>query len=259
MLWGSRNRAVAGFRNGCKKLRLESKGEEAEKGFQTTLSRPISLLLPAIVAVLKSSIGRSMPAWFRRLGGLGFIPLGLLDSSVIPLPGSMDALTIVLAAAQRELWPYYAFMATLGSVIGGYVTYRLARKEGKETLGRKLSKSNMKMVQDIFSKWGFGAIAIPALFPPPMPMVPFVIVAGAAQYSPQKFLAALTIGRAVRYTVLAYFAAQYGRRILTLLARHGQAALWIGLGLLSIIAFVSIFFYFRGRSHRTVAHARTGK
>jgi membrane protein YqaA with SNARE-associated domain len=213
----------------------------------------------AIVAALKSPIGRSIPAWFRRLGGLGFIPLGLLDSSVIPLPGSMDALTIVLAARQRELWPYYALMATVGSVAGGYVTYHLSRTEGKATLGRKLSQSKMKFVQDTFSKWGFGAIAIPALFPPPMPMVPFLIVAGAAQYSPQKFLAALTLGRAVRYTILAYLAAQYGRRILTLLSHHGQASLWIGLSLISIIALVSLFFYFRGRSTRAAAEAGAGK
>jgi hypothetical protein len=40
--------------------------------------------------------------WIFHLGGLGFIPLGLLDSSVIPLPGSMDILTIVLSAARRS-------------------------------------------------------------------------------------------------------------------------------------------------------------
>lgn len=217
------------------------------------------MLLPAIVAVLKTSVGRSMPAWFRRLGGVGFIPLGILDSSVIPLPGSMDALTVVLAASQRELWPYYAFMATVGSVIGGYVTYRLAGKEGEATLGRKLSESKMKFVQDVFSRWGFGAIAIPALFPPPMPMVPFLIVAGAAQYSPKKFLAALTLGRAIRYAILAYLAAQYGRRILTLVERHAQAFLWTGLGLVSIIAIVPILFYLRGRSTRVTAHAGAGK
>ena len=41
-----------------------------------------------------------------------------------------------LAAAARsaELWFYYAVMATLGSVLGGFVTYRLARKGGKESL-----------------------------------------------------------------------------------------------------------------------------
>jgi membrane protein YqaA with SNARE-associated domain len=47
----------------------------------------------------------------------------------------MDVFTIVLSADQRQRWPYYAFMATLGSLIGGYLTYRLARGEGKEGSG----------------------------------------------------------------------------------------------------------------------------
>jgi hypothetical protein len=42
-----------------------------------------------------------------------------------------DVLTIVLSARNPQLWSYYALMATLGSVIGGFVTYRLARKGGE--------------------------------------------------------------------------------------------------------------------------------
>jgi hypothetical protein len=42
------------------------------------------------------------------------IPLGIVDSSVIPLPGSMDVLTILLAARNSQLWFYYVVIATLG-------------------------------------------------------------------------------------------------------------------------------------------------
>ena len=65
--------------------------------------------------------------WFLALGGPGLILLGLIDSSVIPVPGSMDAMTIILSAHQHTWWPYYAVMATVGSVLGAYLTYRLAR------------------------------------------------------------------------------------------------------------------------------------
>jgi len=68
------------------------------------------------------SAARIVRHWFYHLGGAGLILLGLLDSSAIPVPGSMDALTIVLSAHARQWWPYYAFMATAGSVIGGYLT-----------------------------------------------------------------------------------------------------------------------------------------
>ena len=73
-------------------------------------------------------------------GGPGLIVLGLVDNSAIPLPGSQDVLTIILAASQKTRWPYYAFMATVGAVIGGLVTYQLAHREGKELLERRLSE-----------------------------------------------------------------------------------------------------------------------
>src|SRR6266446_10189080 len=148
-----------------------------------------------IIVIVAPTVARSVRRWIFHLGGLGFIPLGLLDSSVIPLPGSMDILTIVLSARKKELWLYYVLMATIGSVIGGYVTYRLARQGGKETLERKFSARTLDKVYRIFERWGFGAIAIAALLPPPAPMVPFLFAAGAMQYSEGKFLLALTLGR----------------------------------------------------------------
>jgi membrane protein YqaA with SNARE-associated domain len=118
-----------------------------------------------ILAIVAPTVARSVRRWIFHLGGLGFIPLGLLDSSVIPLPGSMDVLTIILSTRKQDLWLYYALMATIGSVIGGYVTYRLARKGGKETLERKFPARTLEKVYRIFGRWGFGAIAIAALLP----------------------------------------------------------------------------------------------
>src|SRR5579884_232594 len=91
---------------------------------------------PNLLALTAPTMARSIKDWIYALGGLGFIPLGLLDNSVIPLPGSMDILTIFLSARKQQLWLYYASMATIGSVLGGFVTYRLAQKGGKETLVR---------------------------------------------------------------------------------------------------------------------------
>jgi len=57
------------------------------------------------------------PVWHLlwQLGGPGLILLGLADNSLIPMPGSMDALTIVLSATRKDLWWYYAVMATVGA------------------------------------------------------------------------------------------------------------------------------------------------
>ena len=177
-----------------------------------------------VIGVLQPTVVRSVRRWLFHLGGLGLIPLGLLDSSVIPLPGTMDVAMIVLSARQEQLWLYYALMATAGSVIGGFVTYRLARKGGKEALERRFSRRKVDKVCKIFGRWGFGAIAIPALLPPPIPMVPFLFAAGAMQYPVRRFLAALTLSRISRYLVLAYLAARYGRQIMAFISEHGHPA-----------------------------------
>lgn len=186
-----------------------------------------------------------------HLGGLGFIPLGLVDASIIPIPGSMDVLTIILCARRSDLWIYYAIMATIGSVLGGLATYRLARRGGKAMLAHRFSAPTLKRVYAIFERWGFGAIALPALLPPPVPMVPFVLTAGALQYSVQKFLTALTLGRTARFTLLAFLSARYGRPMLTYISRNGHPVLMTVIGV--IAAAVAVFFSGRRRRRRARA------
>jgi membrane protein YqaA with SNARE-associated domain len=201
--------------------------------------------LPTIASAAPT-VARGVRHWIYHLGGLGFIPLGLLDNSVIPLPGSMDVLTIFLSTRQERLWFYYASMATAGSVIGGFVTYRLARKGGKETLARRFSASTLEKVYKIFERWGLAAIAIPAVLPPPAPMLPFLFAAGSMQYPVRKFLFALTLGRIVRYTLLAFLAARYGGPILAFLSQHGHPGLFIVVGLIATVAAV-LFVIFVGK------------
>ena len=210
----------------------------------------MKMLTRQILAIAAPTVVRSVRRWIFHLGGLGFIPLGLLDSSVIPLPGSMDVLTIVLSAGNQGLWLYYALMATVGSVIGGFVTYRLARKGGKETLERKFPARRLEKVYRIFRRWGFGAIAIAALLPPPAPMVPFLFAAGAMQYSVKKFLFALTLGRIIRYSLLAFLAARYGRQMLTVISQHGHPVLIAVIGLITAVMAALIFILVSKRKKR---------
>jgi membrane protein YqaA with SNARE-associated domain len=193
----------------------------------------------------------SVWSWLRHLGGVGLVLLGLADNSVVPLPGSMDVLTILLAARHKQLWWYYAFMATVGAVIGGYITYGLARKGGKEAFERKLSKSRADKVFKRFEKWGFFAVAVPAILPPPFPIVPFLLAAGAMQYSRQKFVGALALGRGIRFTIVAGLGAIYGRHIVRFFSRYYKPALIILITLAVIAGVLSLVQYYRYKS-RTV-------
>lgn len=213
------------------------------------------ILLQHTIAAASPTLAKMFTRWVHHLGGLGFIPLGILDSSVIPLPGSMDVLTIVLAARQETLWPYYAIMATTGSVLGAYITYHLARKGGKEALERRFSRARITKVSKLFARWGFGAIAIPAMLPPPVPMVPFIFAAGAMQYSAAKFVAAMALGRIVRYSVLAFLAARYGRQMRAFIAHNGHPVLLVTLGLVAIVGAIFVFMRFGKRKPKTKSAA----
>lgn len=184
----------------------------------------------------------------RRLGGLGLILMGVLDSSVIPTPGGLDALTIVLAAREKELWLYYAAMAVIGSVIGGYLTYRLGRKGGEEALERRISKKRLQRVHSAFERWGFGTVFVPAILPPPFPLIPFLLGAGAMNYPLKKYLLALTAGRAIRFTLVAYLASLYGRSLINLFTKH-YVTILIVLIALAVVGGL-IFIIYRSRRKR---------
>ncbi len=169
--------------------------------------------------------------WIHRLGGFGLILLGLADNSAVPLPGSMDVFTVLLSAHNREWWPYYAAMATVGSVIGGYLTYRLAREGEEKLLEKKIGESRAEKAYKKFEKHGFLWVFLSAILPPPFPIVPALMAAGALNYPREKFVLALTAGRGVRYFALAYVGQIYGKAIIYFFSEYYEPMLYVLIGL----------------------------
>lgn len=206
------------------------------------------------IVLLTGSIGQ----WILRLGGLGLIAVGLIDNSVIPIPGGMDLFVILLTARNRDMWWYYGIMAVVGAVIGGYLTYRLAKKGGKEGFEKRFGKARSQKVYSKFEKGGFSSIVIGSMIPPPFPLVPVLMAAGIMQYSRKKFLAALAIGRGIRFMAVAYLGRLYGTAILGWLSRYYRPFLYvlIALGVVGGIGALVYFKWYRPK-HRQPTDART--
>ncbi len=181
--------------------------------------------------LLGLTAAHSFRHWLFRLGGVGLIALGLADNSIVPLPGSMDATTILLSSAHKEYWWYYALMATVGAVLGGYITYRLASKGGKEALEKRIGQKRAEKVYKKFEKGGFFTVLIGAMLPPPFPIVPVLLAAGALQFSRNQFLAALVIGRSARFFIEAWFGRRYGTHILAFFQMYYKPLLYGLIGL----------------------------
>ncbi len=176
------------------------------------------------------------------------------------MPGGMDIFVIVLTSHHRDWWPYYGAMATVGAVIGGYVTYRLAEKGGEEGLEKKIGKKRAQKVYKKFDKRGFSSVAIGSIIPPPFPLVPVLMAAGVMQYPRRKFLTALSLGRGVRYFVIAYLGYAYGTAILGWFGRYYKPFLYalIALGVLGGIGVLVYFKWYRPR-HQQEDQVQTGK
>ncbi len=167
-----------------------------------------------------------MWSWLERLGGVGLVLLGFADNSPVPLPGSMDALVIILSAHKKELWWYYGIMAVVGSLLGGYMAYALGKKSGKEALEKKIPKQKAERIYQRFEKHGFWSLFIPALLPPPVPYSPFLIAAGALQYPRTKFFLAVGLARTIRYGALAYLGSIYSKQIFGFFQKYYKPLFW---------------------------------
>ena len=156
--------------------------------------------------------------YLRRMGGVGLVLLGIAGG-VLPLPASLEVVTILLAARHRELWWYYGAMAALGSSVGSSVFYILGWTGGTQLLNRRLSANQAKRWMERVSNWGFGSVVVSGLLPPPVPSSPILLVAGAVRYPRRRFAVALVLGRGVRFLLLALIGYLYRREAVNLVNR----------------------------------------
>lgn len=155
--------------------------------------------------------------WVVHLGAPGVFAVSLIDATVIPLaiPGSTDLLLLWIIARGGN--PYLLVACALaGSLIGAYTTWRLGKKGGKAAIDRYVPPRLQNRVRGWAQHRSILAVFLPAMLPPPIPLWPFLLAAGALGTSWKRFLAAFGAGRLLRYTLDGWLAVMYGRRIIQL-------------------------------------------
>jgi len=164
-----------------------------------------------------------IPHWLQSavasLGGVGLLLVAFLDSSVLTFPVINDLLVIELSIRSPAKMPYYALMATLGSLGGSVFLYFLARKGG-EIAFRKHAGARAEPIRAWVQRNGFLAVLAVALMPPPVPLKPFVVAAGVFQEPLKSFALALLLARSLRYFGEGFLAVRYGPGAIRYLAGH---------------------------------------
>ncbi len=196
-------------------------------------------MLNVLLQAARPAAGRSFASIFRHLGALGLFFLAILDSTPLPTFGGPDILIAILAATHRNPWYEYAAVATAGSVIGAYFTFRLARKAGSAYLNSKFGEGKVSALLGVFKKWGAGTLIVSTAVPFPFPTSMFFAAAGASNYPAGKYLAIVTICRAARYAGIAIAADLYGRHFIRVLRHPAQYWGWMSLFAAAVFGLVT--------------------
>jgi len=184
-------------------------------------------------------------------GTFGLFTIAFLDSVMIPMPGGVDAVLLLLAASRPSWMLIYVAAATVGSTLGCVVLYRISQRAGKRALAR-FSESKQKRVKDLIDRYDVMSVLVASLLPPPFPFKLFVVSSGVFRLNIVRFTVAIAVGRTFRYLLEGYLAARYGDHAKEIL-QHYYPSIGIGLAVLIIIFFVGRNLLRRGRQAEPVS------
>lgn len=169
-------------------------------------------------------------------GPFGLFGIALLDSAMIPLPGGVDVVMILLSKGHPAWMLVYAAAATVGSVIGCVILYYISRKAGRRALER-FSEKKQARVKQLIDRYDVLSVLAASVLPPPFPFKLFVISCGVFRLSLTRFIIAIAVGRGFRFLLEGYLAVQFGDQAESLFKQNFP---WIGLGLAVLIILVFI-------------------
>lgn len=183
----------------------------------------------------------------QTLGAPGIALISALDASFLTFPEVPDALVVVLTIAHPESWFYHGAMATVGSVLGSLTMFILAQKSGDALLSRWVKAGTRDRLFGLFKSYGMLTLVAGSLMPPPMPLKPFVLLAGITGLSTSRFLVVVSVSRGVRYLGLAWMAKAYGQQFIEYLDEHMRR---VSIGLVILFGAAAVTLVLRKIRHR---------
>jgi membrane protein YqaA with SNARE-associated domain len=181
----------------------------------------------------------SLPLYYA---GPAMVIIGALDSSLLSLPEVNDYLVVGRCFKYPRAVFYFPLFAAVGSVLGCWLLYSIMQRGGQALLRKRFKPENIKRVENAYARFGFLAIAIPAVLPPPLPFKIFVATAGTLKYPRWKFLLTVMIARSFRYYLEGILAVFYGEQVLSFLKANGLRILLIAaaVSLLALLVYLVI-------------------
>ncbi len=169
-----------------------------------------------------------------KWGILGVGAVAVLDSSSIPVP--MDAILAIYVWNDKPHFWLYCLMAAAGSALGGLLPYWLGRAGGELFLLKRINRAKFERLRDRFQRQEFLAVMIPSMMPPPAPWKMFIFASGVFEMRIPNFLAAVFVGRMLRWLVLSLLVLKLGPSAVDLVARHAVPVVLI-VGALAVAGF----------------------
>jgi membrane protein YqaA with SNARE-associated domain len=182
---------------------------------------------------LKSWLKFTLPA----LGGVGLLLSAFIDSSFVPLPLVTDLLLMELSSRHPLRMPYYAAMATVGSLVGCIWIYWIARKGG-QAYYRKTQGHPPGRIRKYIQDYPMAAVFLPAVAPFPVPFKPFVIAQGVFQVPFVTFVIGTLLGRGALFFIEAFLGARYGPAAKQLLVDQKWVSIALAVGLVLVFFLV---------------------
>jgi len=170
-------------------------------------------------------------ATFLPYGELGLFAVAFMESSFFPVPPDLLLIPLVLLNPEKGLW--YAFITTLGSVLGALLGYYIGIKGGRPILIKIAGVKKTESVEKYFKKYGDWAIGIAAFTP--IPYKVFTIAAGVFRHAIKNLIIISIIGRGARFFLEAGLLMFLGPEILTFIENYFE--LFTILVVIGVVAF----------------------